>query len=94
MTTFGDWRDAVLVAARIGAVFGVGFLILTPVAGIGIAAWIVARQRTLARKLIAFAILALLVVAAVVAFVLLRPSNQPPEEFPGGAPSVAPEESE
>jgi hypothetical protein len=89
--TLGPAQEAFLWAVRIGAVFGVGFLLLTPVAGVGAAGWIVARQPTVRRRVVAIALIALLVLAAVTAFVAFRPSDQPAPEFPGAEPSVAPE---
>jgi hypothetical protein len=85
--------QVVLWLVRIAGIFGVGFLLLAPVAGLGVACWIVARQRTPARKVIAFAVIAVLVVGAVAAFMLLRPSEQPAPEFPGADASFEPEGS-
>ena len=90
MTPAGEF---VLTLVRIAGVFWVGFLLLTPVGGLGIASWIVARQRTPGRKVIAFVVVSVLVVGAVGAFVLLRPSEQPTPEFPGAEPSFEPEGS-
>jgi uncharacterized membrane protein SpoIIM required for sporulation len=85
--------EFVLWLVRIAGIFGVGFLLLAPVAGLGIASWMVARQRTPARKVVAFVVVSVLVVGAVGAFVLLRPSEQPTPEFPGAEPSLEPESS-
>ena len=86
--TLGPAQEAFLWAVRIGAVFGVGFLLLTPVAGLGAAGWIVARQPSARRRAVALALMAVLVVAAVIAFIVLRSSSQPEPEFPGAEPSV------
>ena len=85
--------QVILTLVRIAGIFGVGFLLLAPVAGLGIGSWIVARQRTTARKVVAFAVMSVLVVGAMGAFLLLRPSDQPTPEFPGGEPSFEPEGS-
>jgi uncharacterized membrane protein SpoIIM required for sporulation len=85
--------EFVLTLVRIAGVFGVGFLLLAPVAGLGIASWIVARQRTRTRKVVAFAMVSVLVVAAVGAYVRFRPSDQPAPEFQGDEPSFEPESS-
>ncbi len=85
--------ELVLTLVRIAGVFGVGFLLLAPVAGLAIASWIVARQRTRTRKVVAFALSSVLVVAAVGAYVRFRPSDQPLPEFQGDEPSLEPESS-
>ena len=85
--------EFVLWLVRIAGVFGVGFLLLVPIAGLGIATWIVARQRTPARKVVAFAVIAVLVVAGIRAFLVVRPSEQPAPEFPGADASFEPEGS-
>ena len=84
--------QVVLWLVRIAGVFGVGFLLLAPVAGLGVGAWIVARQRTPARKVVAFAVIAVLVIGAILAFLLLRPSEVPITEFTG-EPSFEPDAS-
>ena len=89
--TLGPAQEAFLWAVRIGAVFGVGFLLLTPVAGLGAAGWIVARQPSMRRRMLAIAVIGLLALAAVTAFVMLRGSSQPAPEFPGAEPSAAPD---
>ena len=84
--------QVILTLVRIAGVFGVGFLLLAPVAGLAIASWIVVRQRTRTRKVVAFAMASVLVVAAVGAYVRFRPSDQPVPEFQG-EPSFEPEGS-
>ena len=84
--------QVILTLVRIAGVFGVGFLLLAPVAGLASASWIVVRQRTRTRKVVAFAMASVLVVAAVGAYVRFRPSDQPVPEFQG-EPSFAPEGS-
>ena len=85
--------ELVLTLVRIAGVFGVGFLLLAPVAGLAIESWIVARQRTRTRKVVAFALSSVLVVAAVGTYVRFRPSDQPVPEFQGDEPSFEPESS-
>jgi hypothetical protein len=82
----------ILTLVRIAGIFGVGFLLLVPIAGLGIATWIVARQRTKARKVVAFAVIAVLMIGAILAYLLLRPNEAPITEFPG-EPSFEPESS-
>ena len=89
--TLGPAQEAFLWAVRIGAVFGVGFLLLTPVAGLGAAGWIVARQPSARRRVAAIVVIALLAAAAATAFIVLRGSSQPAPEFPGAEPSVVPD---
>ena len=85
--------EVVLTLVRIAAIFGVGFLLLAPVAGLVIASWFVARQRSRTRKVLAFAIASVLIVAAVGVYVRFRPSDQPVPEFQGDEPSFEPESS-
>ena len=85
--------EYVLWIVRIAGIFGVGFLLLAPVVGLGLASWIVARQRTRTRKVVAFVMASVVVVAAVGAYVRFRPSDQPAPEFQGDEPSFEPEGS-
>ena len=89
--TLGPAQEALLWAVRIGAVFGVGFLLLTPVVGLGAAGWIVARQPSARRRVVAIVVIALLAAAAATAFVMLRSTIQPTPEFPGTDPSGVPD---
>ena len=84
--------QVILTLVRIAGIFGVGFLLLAPVAGLGVASWVVARQRTRTRKAVAFVVIAVLVIGAILAFLLLRPNEAPLTEFPG-EPSFEPESS-